>query len=111
LIALFDRIPYGIEQGKILAEQGIDSAEQGILLRHQRNADISESLQARPWRSNGDASIVIPAEGFRPSNERSFTDRVFGASASRACRHFTVSLSAGFIAGSIMTACAALSLA
>src|SRR4030095_16934197 len=39
--------------------------------------DISESLQARPRRSNGGASIVIPAEGFRPSNERSFTDRVF----------------------------------
>jgi hypothetical protein len=71
LIALFDQIPYAIEQGKVLAEQGIESAEQGILLRHQRNADISDSLQARPRRSNGGASIVIPAEGFRPSNDGS----------------------------------------
>jgi hypothetical protein len=37
LIALLDRIPYAIEQGKILAEQGIDSAEQGIVIRHQNS--------------------------------------------------------------------------
>ena len=49
------------------------------LIRRNREFpfDISESLQARPRRSNGGATIVIPAEGFQPSNERSFTDRVF----------------------------------
>jgi len=36
LIALFDRIPCAIEQGKFSAEQGIDLSEQGILIRDQR---------------------------------------------------------------------------
>jgi hypothetical protein len=51
LIAFFDRIPYA-------TEQGIDLAEQGILLRHQRNA---------AWLAGGGrteaTSIVMDSDG------------------------------------------------
>jgi hypothetical protein len=60
LIALFDRIPYAIEQGKVLAEQGIDSAEQGIL---EFSFGISEMLTSanRCKLARGDRTEAHPS--------------------------------------------------
>jgi hypothetical protein len=66
--------PYSAKQEKISVEQGTDSTEQGILVRHQNRYNM-----LRRRRSNGVAIHLRPQRGVPSIRlKENFPDRVFG---------------------------------